>query len=92
MGFNVNPHARRLLNAQEVHDFCAQALEQRGDLNYDIDGVVVKVDSFASQEALGFTRAPRWAIAFKFPPEEKQTVLREIPYSGWPYGCTYTCC
>ena len=78
-GFNVNPHARRCLNAQEVHDFCAQALEQRGDLNYDIDGVVVKVDSFASQEALGFTsRAPRWAIAFKFPPEEKQTVLREI--------------
>ena len=78
-GFNVNPHARRCLSAQEVHDFCTQALEQRGDLNYDIDGVVVKVDSFASQEALGFTsRAPRWAIAFKFPPEEKQTVLREI--------------
>ena len=78
-GFNVNPHARRCLSAQEVHDFCEQALEQRGDLNYDIDGVVVKVDSFASQEALGFTsRAPRWAIAFKFPPEEKQTVLREI--------------
>ena len=78
-GFNVNLHARRCLSAQEVHDFCAQALEQRGDLNYDIDGVVVKVDSFASQEALGFTsRAPRWAIAFKFPPEEKQTVLREI--------------
>ena len=78
-GFNVNPHARRCLSAQEVHDFCAQALEQRGDLNYDIDGVVVKVDSFAGQEALGFTsRAPRWAIAFKFPPEEKQTVLREI--------------
>ena len=78
-GFNVNPHARRCLSAQEVHDFCAQALEQRGDLNYDIDGVVVKVDSFASQEALGFTsRAPRWAIAFKFPPDEKQTVLREI--------------
>ncbi len=78
-GFNVNPHARRCLSAQEVHDFCAQALEQRGDLNYDIDGVVVKVDLFASQEALGFTsRAPRWAIAFKFPPEEKQTVLREI--------------
>ena len=77
--FNVNPYARRCLSAQEVHDFCAQALEQRGDLNYDIDGVVVKVDSFASQEALGFTsRAPRWAIAFKFPPEEKQTVLREI--------------
>ena len=78
-GFNGNPHARRSLSAQEVHDFRAQALELREDLNYDIDGVVVKVDSFASQEALGFTsRAPRWAIAFKFPPEEKQTILREI--------------
>lgn len=78
-GFSVNPHAKRCLNAQEVHDFCARALEERSKLDYDIDGVVVKVDSFASQEALGFTsRAPRWAIAFKFPPEEKQTVLREI--------------
>lgn len=78
-GFSVNPHAKRCLNAQEAHDFCARALEERSKLDYDIDGVVVKVDSFASQEALGFTsRAPRWAIAFKFPPEEKQTVLREI--------------
>ena len=65
--------------AREVHDFCAEALAHRADLDYDIDGVVVKVDSFAQQRALGFTaRAPRWAIAFKFPPEEKRTVLREI--------------
>lgn len=78
-GFSVNPNARRCTSAHEVHEFCADALAHREDLDYDIDGVVVKVDSFASQEALGFTaRAPRWAIAFKFPPEEKHTVLREI--------------
>ena len=78
-GFHVNPNVRRCETAAQVHDFCADALEHRGELDYDIDGVVVKVDSFAQQEALGFTaRAPRWAIAFKFPPEQKSTVLREI--------------
>ena len=78
-GFSVNPNAKRCQSAAEVHEFCEQALAHRDDLDYDIDGVVVKVDSFASQAALGFTaRAPRWAIAYKFPPEEKNTVLREI--------------
>ena len=78
-GFSVNPNVARCATPSEVHEFCAQALEHRGDLDYDIDGVVVKVDSFQQQLDLGFTaRAPRWAIAFKFPPEEKQTVLREI--------------
>ena len=78
-GFSVNEHARRCLSAAEVHDYCARALAHREDLDYDIDGVVVKVDSLASQNALGATaRAPRWSIAFKFPPEEKRTVLREI--------------
>lgn len=78
-GFAVNDHAARCTSAAEVHAYCEKALAMRDELNYDIDGVVVKVDSFAQQDALGFTaRAPRWAIAFKFPPEEKHTVLREI--------------
>ena len=78
-GFSVNPNVARCGSPAEVHAFCADALEHRGDLDYDIDGVVVKVDSFGQQGELGFTaRAPRWAIAFKFPPEEKRTVLREI--------------
>ena len=78
-GFSVNPNVSTCSTPAEVHAFCADALAHRGDLDYDIDGVVVKVDSFAQQAELGFTaRAPRWAIAFKFPPEEKQTVLRKI--------------
>ncbi|WP_102337889.1 NAD-dependent DNA ligase LigA [Collinsella provencensis] len=78
-GFSVNPNVARCATPAEVHSFCAEALAHRGDLDYDIDGVVVKVDAFDQQDNLGFTaRAPRWAIAFKFPPEEKTTVLREI--------------
>ena len=78
-GFHVNPDVKRCTTAAEVHDFCAAALENRGGLPYEIDGVVVKVDSFAQQAAMGFTaRAPRWAIAFKFPPEEKTTLLKDI--------------
>ena len=78
-GFHVNPDVKLCTQAQEVHDFCANALENRSNLPYEIDGVVVKVNSFAQQAAMGFTaRAPRWAIAFKFPPEEKTTLLRDI--------------
>ena len=78
-GFHVNPDVSLCTTAEQVHEFCASALQHRADLPYEIDGVVVKVNDFAQQEAMGFTaRAPRWAIAFKFPPEEKTTLLRDI--------------
>ena len=78
-GFHVNPDVRLCTTAEEVRGFCRECLDRRESLPYEIDGVVVKVNDFARQRALGFTaRAPRWAIAFKFPPEEKTTLLRDI--------------
>ena len=75
-GFHVNPDVARCTSREEVHAFCERAVERRDQLPYEIDGVVVKVDSFARQAAAGYTaRAPRWAMAFKFPPEEKATKL-----------------
>jgi DNA ligase (NAD+) len=78
-GFRVNPDIRTCGSRDLVKEFCLAAIDRRHDLPYEIDGVVIKVDSFAMQDELGYTaKAPRWAIAFKFPPEEKTTVLREI--------------
>jgi len=78
-GFRVNPDVTTCADASSVHAFCADALSKREALPYEIDGVVVKVDSLRLQDELGYTsKAPRWAIAYKFPPEEKTTVLREI--------------
>ena len=78
-GFHVNPDVRLCTTAEEVRGFCRECLDRRESLPYEIDGVVVKVNDFARQRAMGLTaRAPRWAIAFKFPPEEKTTLLRDI--------------
>ena len=78
-GLRINPENRRLQTLGEVYAFCQQWQEHRHDVPYEIDGVVVKVDSIAQQEELGYTaKAPRWAIAYKFPPEERTTVLRDI--------------
>ncbi len=78
-GFHVNPDVQLCTIRDEVHAFCQRAIERRDSLPYEIDGVVVKVNSFARQREMGYTaRAPRWAIAFKFPPEEKTTLLRDI--------------
>lgn len=78
-GFHVNPDVALCATPAEVRAFCESVAEKRSVLPYDIDGVVVKVNSFAMQRELGFTaKAPRWAIAYKFPPEEKTTLLRDI--------------
>lgn len=82
LGFPVNPEITLLDTLDEVVRFCDSWQERRGTLGYEIDGAVVKVDDLAQREALGFTsRAPRWAIAYKFPPEEKNTILRDIQVS-----------
>lgn len=79
LGFSVNPSVALCDSAQGVHDFCVKATENRDGLGYDIDGVVVKVNRFDRQAELGFTsKAPRWAMAYKFPPEEKTSILRDI--------------
>lgn len=81
-GFHVNPDVIVCADAASVHEYCAHALERREALPYEIDGVVVKVDSLALQDELGYTsKAPRWAIAYKFPPEEKTTRLLDIQIS-----------
>ncbi|QGG94628.1 NAD-dependent DNA ligase LigA [Actinomarinicola tropica] len=82
LGLPVNPEIRTLTGQEEVEAFCRRWEEHRHDLDYEIDGVVVKVDDLARRAALGFTsKAPRWAIAFKFPPEERTTLLRDIEVS-----------
>jgi len=82
LGFPVNPQITTVDSLEEVITFCRHWQEHRHDLGYEIDGAVVKVDDLAQREQLGFTsRAPRWAIAFKFPPEEKHTILRDIQIS-----------
>ncbi|CAB4618607.1 unannotated protein [freshwater metagenome] len=82
LGFPVNPEITIVDSIEAVMQFCHSWQERRHELPYEIDGAVVKVDSLAQREQLGFTsRAPRWAIAFKFPPEEKHTLLRDIQIS-----------
>ncbi|MFM8906573.1 MAG: NAD-dependent DNA ligase LigA [Actinomycetota bacterium] len=81
-GFPINPEVRVVDSLDEVVKFCATWQANRNDLPYIIDGVVVKVDDLAQRERLGYTaKAPRWAIAVKFPPEERTTLLRDIMVS-----------
>ncbi|HEV8572197.1 MAG TPA: NAD-dependent DNA ligase LigA [Actinomycetota bacterium] len=78
-GLPVSPETRRVETLEEVFSFCERWQEHRHDVDYEIDGVVVKVDQISLQEELGATsKAPRWAIAYKFPPEERTTLLRDI--------------
>ena len=81
-GFPVNPEITMLDSIDSVLQFCQTWQEHRHELPYERDGAVVKVDDLAQRELLGFTsRAPRWAIAFKFPPEERHTILQDIQIS-----------
>ncbi|MEQ1701764.1 MAG: NAD-dependent DNA ligase LigA [Ilumatobacteraceae bacterium] len=89
LGFPVNPEIRVVDTLQGVIEFCRHWQDARHTLDYEIDGAVVKVDSLAQREVLGYTsRAPRWAIAFKFPPEERTTLLRDIQVSVGRTGRT----
>ena len=82
LGFPINPEVKTLDSLSKVVEFCQQSEASRHKLNYEIDGVVVKLDSLAQREQLGLTsRAPRWAIAVKFAPEERNTILKEISVS-----------
>ncbi len=81
-GLPVNPEIRSVKGLGEVFSFCQHWQEHRHDLDYEIDGVVVKVDDLAKRAELGSTHHhPRWAIAYKFPPEERTTKLKEIMVS-----------
>ncbi len=79
IGFKTNPNIRLVKDIEGAVDFCKEWETKRFDLDYATDGVVIKVNSFAFQRELGFTsRAPKWATAFKFPPEEMSTKLLNI--------------
>jgi len=81
-GLPVSPDAMLVTGAAEAFARCQQLADGRHTLPYEIDGVVLKVDELALHERLGATsRAPRWAIAYKFPPEERSTLLRAIEVS-----------
>jgi DNA ligase (NAD+) len=79
LGFRINPKSRFIPDGQGVVRYVASALAGRHANDYEIDGVVVKLDALADQAELGFTaKSPRWAMAYKFPPEEQTTVLADI--------------
>ncbi|MGC8785387.1 MAG: NAD-dependent DNA ligase LigA [Armatimonadota bacterium] len=85
-GFPVNPHARICSGIEEVIAFCEQWTARRGELNYDVDGVVVKVNSLLMQQDLGYVqRSPRWAIAYKFPAQQARTRILDV---RWQVGRT----
>ena len=86
LGFMVNPKRILAENIDEIWNFIQEVGEERDNLPYDIDGVVIKVNDLADQEELGFTvKAPKWAVAYKFPAEEKEAQLLSV---DWTVGRT----
>jgi len=78
-GFKVNPNIKRCIDIQEVIDYCKSWKNQKKKLNYEIDGMVIKVNQLALREELGSTsKSPRWAIAYKFPAEQMTTIIEDI--------------
>jgi len=79
MGFKVNPHARRFSTIDELTEYCDEWAQKRDDIEYEIDGMVVKVDSLAQQLELGATtKSPRWAISYKFPARQATSRIEDI--------------
>ncbi|AQW21633.1 DNA ligase (NAD(+)) LigA [Lentilactobacillus curieae] len=86
LGFNTNPSSQVAHSMAEIDAYIDEYQEKRDSLEYGIDGIVIKVNSLPTQRKLGATvKVPRWAIAYKFPPEEAQTVVRDIE---WTVGRT----
>ena len=86
LGFVVNPKRILAENIDEIWNFIQEVGQERENLPYDIDGVVIKVNDLAGQEELGFTvKAPKWAVAYKFPAEEKEAQLLSV---DWTVGRT----
>lgn len=79
LGFVVNPEFRKFQDVESLIAYCEGMAEKRHGFSYDIDGLVIKVNSLAEQRKLGFTaKSPRWAIAYKFPAEQVETVVEDI--------------
>ena len=79
LGFNTIPYYKRVDDIETAFEKVLQIGEKRGELEFDIDGAVIKVDDFSEREQLGSTaKFPKWAVAFKYPPEEKQTEILDI--------------
>lgn len=86
LGFHINETGQRLENLDQVYDYIDEYTKKRDSLPYGIDGIVLKVDDLSLQQELGNTvKVPRWEIAYKFPPEEQETIVREIE---WTVGRT----
>jgi DNA ligase (NAD+) len=87
LGLPVNAEVRSVSSLEEVDAYCRHWQEHRHDLDYEIDGAVIKVDDLSQRAELGSTsKSPRWAIAYKFPPEEATTLLLDIELSIGPSG------
>lgn len=82
IGLRTNLERKRFDSIEEVWSFIEEITMKRKDLSYEIDGIVIKVNNFDTQEEIGYTiKAPRWAIAYKFPAEESETIVRDIEWS-----------